>query len=64
MWARWCWKCAGKPKCLDLVASRRLALRWRRKAASPLFLLREGATPEPSAALTRWQVQSAVLADR
>ena len=48
----------GKPKCLDLVASRRLAFA-AGKAASRVILLREGASAEPSAALTRWQVASA-----
>jgi protein ImuA len=47
----------GKPRCLDLVASRRLAL-LAEESGVTLFLLREGAAPEPSAAATRWQVQS------
>jgi protein ImuA len=47
----------GTPRCLDLVASRRLAL-LAEESGVTLFLLREGAAPEPSAAVTRWQVQS------
>ena len=48
---------SGAPGCLDLVASRRLAL-LAEESGVTLFLLREGAVPEPSAAVTRWQVQS------
>jgi protein ImuA len=48
---------SGTPRCLDLVASRRLAL-LAEESGVTLFLLREGAAPEPSAAVTRWQVQS------
>ena len=48
----------GMPKCLDLVASRRLALAAGESGVTA-FLLRNGARPEPSAALTRWQVTSA-----
>ena len=48
---------SGAPRCLDLVASRRLAL-LAEESGVTLFLLREGAAPEPSAAVTRWQVQS------
>lgn len=48
---------SGTPRCLDLVASRRLAL-LAEESGVTLFLLREGAAPEPSAAATRWQVQS------
>ena len=48
---------AGSPKCLDLVASRRLALLTEESGVT-LFLLRQGADAEPSAALTRWQVRS------
>ena len=48
---------SGTPRCLDLVASRRLAL-LAEESGVTLFLLREGAVPEPSAAVTRWQVQS------
>ncbi len=47
-----------QPKCLDLVASRRLAFAAGESGAS-LVLLREGASEEPSAALTRWQAASA-----
>jgi protein ImuA len=48
----------GMPKCLDLVASRRLALAAGESGVT-LVLLRNGARAEPSAALTRWQVTSA-----
>ena len=48
MWGRWCWK-FRTPKCLDLVASRRLAFAAGESGVT-LFLLREGAVPEPSAA--------------
>ena len=48
---------AGMPKCLDLVASRRLAFAAGESGVT-LLLLREGAEAEPSAALTRWQVQA------
>jgi len=48
----------GAPKCLDLVASRRLAFAAGESGATPI-LLRNGAESEPSAALTRWQVTSA-----
>jgi protein ImuA len=46
------------PKCLDLVASRRLSLAAGESGVT-LVLLRNGAHAEPSAALTRWQVTSA-----
>ena len=49
---------AGLPKCLDLVASRRLAFAAGESGVTVL-LLREGADAAPSAALTRWQVRSA-----
>ena len=49
---------AGEPKCLDLVASRRLALAAGESGVT-VTLLRSGASPQPSAALTRWQVRSA-----
>jgi protein ImuA len=49
---------AGEPKCLDLVASRRLSLAAGDSGVS-VMLLRAGATPQPSAALTRWRVASA-----
>ena len=45
----------GDPKCLDLVASRRLVLAAEQNGVTAV-MLRAGATPEPSAALTRWQV--------
>jgi protein ImuA len=48
----------GTPKCLDLVASRRLAFAASESGATPI-LLRNGAENEPSAALTRWQAASA-----
>jgi protein ImuA len=47
----------GTPRCLDLVASRRLSL-LAEESGVTLFLLREGAKPEPSAAATRWQVRT------
>jgi len=48
----------GMPKCLDLVASRRLSLTAGESGVT-VFLLRNGAQAQPSAALTRWQVSSA-----
>jgi protein ImuA len=48
----------GMPKCLDLVASRRLALAAGESGVSAI-VLRAGAAAQPSAALTRWQVRSA-----
>jgi protein ImuA len=48
----------GHPRCLDLVASRRLAFAAGESGVG-VTMLREGATWEPSAALTRWQVSSA-----
>jgi protein ImuA len=48
----------GQPKCLDLVASRRLAFAAGESGAT-VILLRAGAEATPSAALTRWQVMSA-----
>jgi protein ImuA len=48
----------GEPKCLDLVASRRLVLAAKESSVTAV-MLRCGATPAPSAALTRWQVASA-----
>lgn len=48
----------GMPKCLDLVASRRLAFAAHESGVTAV-MLREGAEAEPSAALTRWQVSSA-----
>jgi protein ImuA len=47
----------GMPKCLDLVASRRLAFAAGESGVTVL-VLRNGAQAEPSAALTRWQVTS------
>jgi protein ImuA len=47
----------GMPKCLDLVASRRLAFAAAESGVT-ILLLRNGAQAEPSAALTRWQVAS------
>jgi protein ImuA len=47
----------GNPKVLDLVASRRLVLAAQQKNVTA-FLLRQGATAEPSAAQTRWQICS------
>lgn len=49
----------GQPKCLDLVASRRLAFAAGESGVTPI-LLRNGADNEPSAALTRWQVETAL----
>ncbi len=46
----------GKPKILDLVASRRLTLLAAQKNVTAI-LLRLGAEPEPSAAETRWIVR-------
>lgn len=48
----------GDPKCLDLVASRRLVLATEESGVTAV-MLRAGAVPEPSAALTRWNVKSA-----
>jgi len=48
----------GSPKCLDLVASRRLAFAAGESGVTPI-LLRNSADDEPSAALTRWRVRSA-----
>jgi protein ImuA len=52
----------GQPKMLDLVASRRLSLAAGESGVS-MILLREQATAEPSAALTRWDVASAPSRD-
>jgi protein ImuA len=49
---------SGMPKCLDLVASRRLAFAAGESGVT-LVMLRCGAQAQPSAALTRWQVASA-----
>lgn len=48
----------GAMRELDLTASRRLALA-AEKSGVPLLLLRQDATPVPSAAQTRWQVAAA-----
>lgn len=48
----------GQPKCLDLVASRRLVLAAEQSGVTAV-MLRHGSTPQPSAAQTRWQVASA-----
>ena len=48
----------GMPKCLDLVASRRLAFAAGESGVT-IIILRNGAQAEPSAALTRWHVTSA-----
>jgi len=49
---------AGEHKCLDIVASRRLSLAASESGVT-VMLLRAGAAPQPSAALTRWHVKSA-----
>jgi protein ImuA len=49
----------GLPKYLGLVASRRLAFAAGESGVT-ILVLRNGAHAEPSAALTRWQVTSAV----
>ncbi|HKX63920.1 MAG TPA: hypothetical protein VJM78_01325 [Rhizomicrobium sp.] len=49
----------GMPKCLDLVASRRLAFTAAESGVT-LLLLRNGAQAKPSAALTRWHVTSGI----
>lgn len=46
------------PRCLDLVASRRLAFASQESGVTTV-MLRCGAEPRASAALTRWQVKSA-----
>jgi protein ImuA len=46
------------PRCLDLVASRRLAFAANESGVTAV-MLRCGADAQPSAALTRWQVKSA-----
>lgn len=51
----------GSPKSLDLVASRRLALAAARSNV-PLFMVRAGGSPTPSAATTRWTIASALSA--
>lgn len=49
---------AGKPKILDLAASRRLTLACAKKDVTA-FLLRFGTKPDASAAETRWLVRAA-----
>ena len=49
----------GNPKTLDLVATRRLALAAARSNV-PLFMVRAGCTPTPSAAASRWSIRSAL----
>src|SRR5262249_41111709 len=49
---------SAMPKCLDLVASRRLGF-LAEESGVTLFVLRQGARAEPSAALTRWHAMSA-----
>ena len=51
----------GNPKTLDLVASRRLMLAAGRSGV-PVFMLRAGGAPLPSAAATRWSVKAAASA--
>jgi protein ImuA len=48
----------GNPKALDLAASRRLSLAAARSGL-PLFMVRAGGTPTPSAAATRWSLRAA-----
>ncbi|HZQ40423.1 MAG TPA: hypothetical protein VFA87_06505 [Rhizomicrobium sp.] len=48
---------AGNPKSLDLVATRRLAFAAADSGVT-LVMLRQGAAEMPSAALTRWRVES------
>jgi protein ImuA len=49
----------GNPKTLDLVATRRLALAAARSNL-PLFMVRAGGTPTPSAAASRWSIRTAL----
>lgn len=51
----------GNPKPLDLVASRRLMLAAGRSCV-PVFMLRAGGAPLPSAAATRWSVKASASA--
>ena len=53
----------GDPRCLDLVASRRLVLAAEESGVT-VVMLRPGARPEPSAAMTRWVVASAASSPR
>jgi len=48
----------GNPKVLDLKASRRLALA-SAKSGVPVFMVRVAAALEPSAAVTRWVIETA-----
>ena len=48
----------GEPRLLDLTATRRLSLA-ARASATPVLLLRAGASPMPSAAVTRWMIAAA-----
>lgn len=47
----------GRPKVLDLTATRRLAL-VAESSGVPIFILRLAAAVQPSAAMTRWQVRA------
>ena len=47
----------GEPRALDLTATRRLALAAGRSGVT-LFMIRIGARPLPSAAMTRWSVRA------
>ncbi len=49
---------SGQPRCLDLVASRRLSFASGESGAS-VIVLRESAHEKPSTAFTRWRVASA-----
>ena len=51
----------GRPKILDLMASRRLTLACAQKTVTA-FLLRFNAEPEASTAETRWLVRAAAFA--
>ena len=48
----------GKPRVFDLTASRRLSLA-ARAAGVTVLVVRAGAEPVPSAAMTRWRVRAA-----
>lgn len=52
----------GASRHLDLTASRRLSLAAQESGVTA-FVLRAMAEPEPSAALTRWQIETAASAD-
>jgi protein ImuA len=54
---------SGNPKSLDLVAGRRLAFAAAESGVT-VFLLREGADETPSAALTRWRIQTTASVPR